>query len=288
MYRGDDIYLLDFWPLDEQNTVGGGADYRFGDTDVRLHVGVNRLNDRFQTQTIVVASDTVGTREVLFLDRQRTVTTLRAEHHFPLAQDLKLKVVVYGENHALPAGDRRTADDRVERLPSDLGWLGGAELCLYGFGGLSARESLLRYATGLAAFDEMGIPSASIKTSALPAPRSSCSACRRTTRPEATWRFGRRLRALLPRCRSNVYDREDAWELAWQCGRPISSRALRLIGEANLQYLRPNGLSPGPRSPASAVRTRRLWSSSWAHALGVLGQGQLQPRSSGSSTWSAS
>ena len=25
MYRGDDVYLLDFWPLDEQNTVGGGV-----------------------------------------------------------------------------------------------------------------------------------------------------------------------------------------------------------------------------------------------------------------------
>ena len=29
MYRGDDIYLLDWWPLDNQNTVGGGAGYKF-------------------------------------------------------------------------------------------------------------------------------------------------------------------------------------------------------------------------------------------------------------------
>ena len=25
MYRGDDIYLLDYWPLDDQNIVGGGV-----------------------------------------------------------------------------------------------------------------------------------------------------------------------------------------------------------------------------------------------------------------------
>ena len=28
MYRGDDIYLLDWWPLDNQNTVGGGIGYK--------------------------------------------------------------------------------------------------------------------------------------------------------------------------------------------------------------------------------------------------------------------
>ena len=25
MYRGDDIYLLNFWPLDNLNTIGGGV-----------------------------------------------------------------------------------------------------------------------------------------------------------------------------------------------------------------------------------------------------------------------
>ena len=28
MYRGDDIYLFDYWPLDDHNIVGGGVFYR--------------------------------------------------------------------------------------------------------------------------------------------------------------------------------------------------------------------------------------------------------------------
>ncbi len=45
MYRGDDIYLLDFWPLDNLNTLGGGLAYTFlDDLDVKLHAGVNQLS----------------------------------------------------------------------------------------------------------------------------------------------------------------------------------------------------------------------------------------------------
>ena len=45
MYRGDDVYLLDFWPLDEQNTLGAGITYEQGDHQTRFHLGVHRLND---------------------------------------------------------------------------------------------------------------------------------------------------------------------------------------------------------------------------------------------------
>ena len=41
MYRGDDVYLLDFWPLDNLNTYGGGAIWRPSQTEVALHVGAN-------------------------------------------------------------------------------------------------------------------------------------------------------------------------------------------------------------------------------------------------------
>ena len=39
MYRGDDVYLFDFWPLDNLNTVGGGAMYSFNrrQTSLALH-----------------------------------------------------------------------------------------------------------------------------------------------------------------------------------------------------------------------------------------------------------
>src|SRR4051812_28905666 len=42
MYRGDDIYLLDFWPLDNLNTMGAGARYDLKKTTyVAVHGGFN-------------------------------------------------------------------------------------------------------------------------------------------------------------------------------------------------------------------------------------------------------
>ena len=44
MYRGDDIYLLDFWPLDNLNTYGGGIGWHGKPrTNIDLHFGTNRL-----------------------------------------------------------------------------------------------------------------------------------------------------------------------------------------------------------------------------------------------------
>jgi hypothetical protein len=51
MYRGDDIYLLDYWPLDDINTVGAGIQYkqrvhiRGGEEKLEggAHIGFNRL-----------------------------------------------------------------------------------------------------------------------------------------------------------------------------------------------------------------------------------------------------
>jgi len=39
MYRGDDIYLLDFWPLDNLNGRGGAILDATDSTRVQLHVG---------------------------------------------------------------------------------------------------------------------------------------------------------------------------------------------------------------------------------------------------------
>ena len=58
MYRGDDIYLLDWWPLDNQNTVGGGAGYKFhwttDETTIAAHVGMQRLDNTYQYEQIPV------------------------------------------------------------------------------------------------------------------------------------------------------------------------------------------------------------------------------------------
>ena len=39
MYRGDDIYLFDYWPLDNLNTYGGGAELTLKPVRIALHVG---------------------------------------------------------------------------------------------------------------------------------------------------------------------------------------------------------------------------------------------------------
>jgi len=246
MYRGDDVYLLDFWPLDEQNTVGGGVGYCFGHTDLRLHLGMNRLEDRFQTQTIVVPGEVLGTREVLFMDRQRTVVSLRAEHHFNLSGEWKLKGALYGESHTLAAGTYRTADRDDEKLPADVGWLGGLELGTYGFADSSYANLFVRFASGLAAYDELGIPFGLDREKKAEGARELMLGLSANYEPGGVAGlllgvYGRYFVDADP----NVYDRDDAWELALAF-RPawFVTEHFHLIAEVNLQYLRPNGLSP--------------------------------------------
>ena len=169
MYRGDDIYLLDFWPLDNLNTLGGGArlgiDLDPGPLDLRLHAGVNRLTNPYQYQSVEVPALQFGTEEVITLDRQRFVLSGRLEQqlHLDDAGTLGLKGVLYGESQHLPEGTRLTNDGfREETLPADSGWLFGGQIGFW-----DAREGLLegsfanlfaRYASGLAAYGELGVP----------------------------------------------------------------------------------------------------------------------------------
>ncbi|HUU01947.1 MAG TPA: carbohydrate porin [Myxococcota bacterium] len=250
MYRGDDIYLLDFWPLDEQNTVGGGAAYFFGHSNIRLHAGLNRLDDKFMTQTIVVPDEEIGTREVLFMDRGRAIFSLRGEHNFSLGTELRLKAVIYGEAHSLSPGTRRTADDHDEKLPADFGWLAGAEASLYGFGEYNHVNLFARYGSGLGAYDELAVPvdfNNDKKTTGASEVIMGLSA-----NYELQKTVGLLLGAYVRYFKDadpEVYDRDDAWETgiafrpAWYV-----TRHFHLIGEVNLQYLRPNGLSPETNS----------------------------------------
>ncbi len=83
MYRGDDIYLFDYWPLDDQNTVGGGIVFRKAESDqlggdvieLAAHAGFNRLEEpsEFQFQQIDVPDPEQPARTILQLNRQRIV-----------------------------------------------------------------------------------------------------------------------------------------------------------------------------------------------------------------------
>ena len=170
MYRGDDIYLLDYWPLDELNTIGGGVIWRAGGFDIRTHVGVTRLDDDFQLQSIEVPGQSFFTRKKVLLDRQRTIASTRAAYDLDLAGDLGAKAVAYGEFHSLPSG-RRIPSNLLQDgapvypeeiaskdLPSDNGGVLGAQLGLYGFGPSSHLNLFFRWARGLAAYGEFGVP----------------------------------------------------------------------------------------------------------------------------------
>lgn len=173
MYRGDDIYLLDFWALDNLNTLGGGAyaawDWSgFGRSEIKLHSGVSRLNDPFQLQIVDVPGLDVGADDVVFLDRQRTISSARLQQDVWLATrpdgspKLGAKLVLYGESHELPQGQRREPDGfGVETLPAESGSKLGAQLGLWTADGTLAgsfANIFFSHESGLAAYGEFGVP----------------------------------------------------------------------------------------------------------------------------------
>jgi hypothetical protein len=177
MYRGDDIYLFDYWPLDDQNTLGAGVQLHSSATNAdgepsdRLelagHVGFNRLLNDFQYQTIDVANPVQGATTVEQLNRQRIVASVTAGYMKMPAYDepdgMGYKAKLHGEFHSLPSGTRKREDGTFERLPHDTGLLVGAEVGVFGMAdpksGLRRHlNGFVRYAKGLAAFDELAPP----------------------------------------------------------------------------------------------------------------------------------
>jgi maltoporin len=163
MYRGDDIYLFDYWPLDDLNTVGGGLVYTAKSLELAAHVGVNRLNDPFQYQQVEVPNPVQGATTAVQLDRQRMIASVSATYVHPgPPNDVSIKAKVHGQLHALPSGTRERDDGTYEALPSDWGFLVGGELGMYGWSSRANERRHLnlyaRYAKGLAAFDELAAP----------------------------------------------------------------------------------------------------------------------------------
>ncbi len=166
MYRGDDVYLLDFWPLDNLNTLGGGAHWRDQRLNVAAHVGFNRLSaDDWQYQALEETTPgSVGASSITYLDRQRTIGSLKASYDVP-AGAVHVRPKLYGELHSLPAGTRLVETDGVEGgvsedLPAETGLLVGGELSAYGWSKDSYVNVYYRHATGIAAVGELTVPTA--------------------------------------------------------------------------------------------------------------------------------
>jgi maltoporin len=157
MYRGDDIYLFDYWPLDNLNTVGAGARWEHRILDVALQVGVNRLDDLYQYQTLDTPPRGLGRAgSSTVLDRPRFVSSLKLQHRFGSFPGAK--IALYGELHALPAGSAVEPKTMLHQaLPRDFGWVAGAQL-----GGWLRPYVFVnlwfRAAGGLAAYGELNVP----------------------------------------------------------------------------------------------------------------------------------
>jgi hypothetical protein len=163
--RGDDIYLMNFWPLDDLNTLGLTAGARGARFDSFLHVGVSRLERSAlapQSQrALVPAASGFGAEEAQLLNRQRLVIAAMYERRYGGGEGMGWKWKLYGELHALPSGARLLEGSYTERerLADDRGLIIGAQVGLWSM--RHKRDYLnlwLRYARGLAIYDELGAP----------------------------------------------------------------------------------------------------------------------------------
>lgn len=163
MYRGDDVYLLNFWPLDNLNTIGGGASLKLtDDTTLKVHAGMQRLdNTPTPYQYQVVLSDNplggVGSVSVARLNRPRLIESVKLSHELHFG-GVGARVSAYAEAHQLGAGVERDLSTGDETgLPADWGVLGGAQLSVWGDGTRFA-HLWVRHARGLAAYDALEAP----------------------------------------------------------------------------------------------------------------------------------
>ncbi len=161
MYRGDDIYLLDFWPLDNLNTVGGGVSYTFlDDLTVKLHTGINQPQHPFfyQTSPRPLPLGQLGETDVAITDRQKFISSARVSNIFPLGDGGGVKPVLYGEVHYTPAAQRESDVRQFEDLPLDTGFLVGTQLGFFTGQRSTHLNLVFRYAGGLAAYGEFNAP----------------------------------------------------------------------------------------------------------------------------------
>lgn len=162
MLRGDDIYLLDFWPLDNLNTVGAGAAWgAAGKTRISGHLGLNQVKNAYQYQELQVADPEFGTDSVILMDRVRLIGSLRAEQPLALGE-LSAKVVGYGEIHRLGEGVAEDTEKVRQLMPSELGTTLGLQASVWGFGERGFANLFVRHATGIAALGELATPTSGL------------------------------------------------------------------------------------------------------------------------------
>jgi hypothetical protein len=160
MVRGDDVYLLNFWALDNLNLMGGGAAFATRSAELKVHVGLARPADPYYLQSVPAEAPRGFTPvSVDILDRPRAVAAARATWWSggQLAPR-GVKLIGYGEFHYLASGERQTASDTTETLPRGRGFVAGFQAGGYLDHPKAFLNIFLRYARGLAVYDPLSEP----------------------------------------------------------------------------------------------------------------------------------
>ncbi len=258
MYRGDDLYLFDYWPLDNQNTIGAGVRTRKGALEIAAHGGVNRLLDDFQYQERDIADPELGATTVVQLDRQRTIGSASATYYAESdPAELNAKFKLHAELQGLPSGTRLRDDASPEALPRDWGTTIGAQAGVWGLAparlGYRRHANLFaRWSKGLAAFDELA-PPFGFDTMLRTYPRASEIVLGLGANWDDRWghvlfaAYGRRFVDADP----NVRDRDDGWEYAVDV-RPMAHVYEGVFAGVDLSYQArfPRGLMPSTQLAA--------------------------------------
>ncbi|NUP11128.1 MAG: hypothetical protein HOW73_34215 [Polyangiaceae bacterium] len=166
MVRGDDIYLLDWWPLDNLNLLGAGVSYAHEvGTAGQLVVGATQPNVPFFKQTVERPAplDQFGSVSVPLLDRQKLIGALRLSHNQKFGDRDKpgpgVKAVLYGEGYTLPEGKHEPEPGaELEQLPSDGGFSIGGQVTLYSGKRDTFVHVFARYSSNLAAYGQFTAP----------------------------------------------------------------------------------------------------------------------------------
>lgn len=268
MYRGDDIYLFDYWPLDDQNTVGAGYIKRGGPVEVAAHGGVNRLLDRFQFQERDVADPELGATTITQLDRQRMIGSASATYFLqtgaqqtggqPDERQVHAKIKLHGEVQGLPSGTRlRAGDETPEELPADWGTTLGVQLGVWHVESAATpyrRHANLfaRWSKGLAAYDELAPPTG-FGTDLKVFPRASEIVFGLGANWDDRWGhvlFGAHARRFVD-ADPNLRDLDDGWEYAVDV-RPLAHVYEGLFAGVDVSYQArfPRGLMPSTQVAA--------------------------------------
>ncbi|MBN2723202.1 MAG: carbohydrate porin [Deltaproteobacteria bacterium] len=258
MYRGDDIYLLDFWPLDNLNTLGAGIWWDKKPLRGGIHVGINRVLGKFQYQESSVETPYVGSESIPTLNRQRTIASAKLEYWNQNKGSMGFKVKGYAEFHSLAAGTYNALEDQPEQiaLPSETGFVAGIQFGIWDFMPKSFVNVFARYSTGIASYGEFSTPFGLGFEQDLDSSYSAKNAKEFVIAATGNIKFGSHVSLMFGGYFRNFidadsldYDWDDGYEIVF-AARPIYwmpgewGRNLALSGEVSYQMTERNGLNP--------------------------------------------